>query len=81
MIRGAGLRPAPAGGPPRWAAGWPEILGPMRIDFDPAQLDRDVFYRLLTATVVPRPIAWVPTASAAGADNLAPAKFGEKRYR
>lgn len=57
------------------------ILGRMRIDFDPARLDRNTFYRLLTATVVPRPIAWVATTSAAGTDNLAPATFGGKRYR
>ncbi|MFF8816100.1 flavin reductase family protein [Streptomyces pactum] len=47
----------------------------MRIDFDPAQLDRTAFYRLLTATVVPRPIAWVSTVSADGTDNLAPHSF------
>lgn len=48
---------------------------PMRIDYDPAQCDRDTFYRLLTATVVPRPIAWVSTTSAEGTDNLAPHSF------
>jgi flavin reductase (DIM6/NTAB) family NADH-FMN oxidoreductase RutF len=53
----------------------------MRIDFDPDALDRTTFYRLLTATVVPRPIAWVSTTSAAGTDNLAPATFGGKRCR
>jgi flavin reductase (DIM6/NTAB) family NADH-FMN oxidoreductase RutF len=47
----------------------------MRIDFDPDELDRTTFYRLLTATVVPRPIAWVSTTSAAGTDNLAPHSF------
>ncbi|WP_329181713.1 flavin reductase family protein [Streptomyces sp. NBC_01477] len=47
----------------------------MRIDFDPNELDRNTFYRLLTATVVPRPIAWVSTTSAAGTDNLAPHSF------
>jgi flavin reductase (DIM6/NTAB) family NADH-FMN oxidoreductase RutF len=47
----------------------------MRIDFDPDGLDRNTFYRLLTATVVPRPIAWVSTTSAAGTDNLAPHSF------
>lgn len=51
------------------------ILGAMRIDFDPSELDRTTFYRLLTATVVPRPIAWVSTTSAAGTDNLAPHSF------
>ncbi|MEU6848864.1 flavin reductase family protein [Actinacidiphila alni] len=47
----------------------------MRMDFDPDGLDRNTFYRLLTATVVPRPIAWVSTTSAAGTDNLAPHSF------
>ncbi|MFJ3105190.1 flavin reductase family protein [Streptomyces sp. NPDC086835] len=47
----------------------------MRIDFDPARCDRDAFYRLMTATVVPRPIAWVSTTSAEGTDNLAPHSF------
>ncbi|MFF1418058.1 flavin reductase family protein [Streptomyces sp. NPDC058280] len=48
----------------------------MRIDFDPAQCDRDLFYRLLTATVAPRPIAWVSTTNRDGScDNLAPHSF------
>ncbi|TVL89837.1 flavin reductase family protein [Streptomyces sp. SAJ15] len=47
----------------------------MRIDFDPARTDRHSFYRLLTATVVPRPIAWVSSTSADGTDNLAPHSF------
>ena len=45
----------------------------MRVDFDPAETDRDSFYRMLTATVVPRPIAWVSSMSADGTANLAPA--------
>ncbi|WP_404391504.1 flavin reductase family protein [Humibacillus xanthopallidus] len=32
-------------------------------------------YRLLTASVVPRPIAWVSSRSATGVDNLAPHSF------
>ncbi|MBM6399955.1 flavin reductase family protein [Phycicoccus sonneratiae] len=32
-------------------------------------------YRLLNSAVVPRPIAWVSTRSAAGVDNLAPHSF------
>ncbi|WP_328917534.1 MULTISPECIES: flavin reductase family protein [unclassified Streptomyces] len=47
----------------------------MRIDFDPGQTDSRAFYRLLTSVVVPRPIAWVSTTSAAGTDNLAPHSF------
>jgi flavin reductase (DIM6/NTAB) family NADH-FMN oxidoreductase RutF len=45
-----------------------------RRDFDPAVLGRKV-YSLLTSVVVPRPIAWVSTRSAAGVDNLAPHSF------
>ena len=33
------------------------------------------FYKLLTAVVVPRPIAWVSSRSAVGVDNLAPHSF------
>jgi flavin reductase (DIM6/NTAB) family NADH-FMN oxidoreductase RutF len=47
----------------------------MRKDFDPGQLTSRDFYRLLTAVVVPRPIAWVSTTSAEGVDNLAPHSF------
>jgi flavin reductase (DIM6/NTAB) family NADH-FMN oxidoreductase RutF len=46
-----------------------------RIDFDPQQTEPRAFYKLLTATVVPRPIAWVSTRSAGGVDNLAPHSF------
>ncbi|MFJ5137360.1 flavin reductase family protein [Streptomyces sp. NPDC088707] len=47
----------------------------MRVNIDPELSDRTSFYRLLTATVVPRPIAWVSTSSADGTDNLAPHSF------
>ncbi|GAA3669831.1 flavin reductase family protein [Arthrobacter ginkgonis] len=47
----------------------------MRKDFDPGQLTPRDFYRLLTAVVVPRPIAWVSSTSAEGVDNLAPHSF------
>ena len=47
----------------------------MRIDFDPAEMDRNSFYKLLTAVVVPRPIAWVSTVSESGTHNLAPPSF------
>ena len=46
-----------------------------RVDFDPAELGARPFYRLLTASVLPRPIAWVSTTSADGVDNLAPHSF------
>jgi hypothetical protein len=45
----------------------------MRKDFDPAQMLPRDFYHLLTAVVVPRPIAWVSSTSLEGVDNLAPA--------
>ncbi|MDQ0619593.1 flavin reductase family protein [Arthrobacter globiformis] len=47
----------------------------MRKDFSPAELSSAEFYRLLTAVVVPRPIAWVSSTSAEGVDNLAPHSF------
>jgi flavin reductase (DIM6/NTAB) family NADH-FMN oxidoreductase RutF len=42
----------------------------MRID--PAYLDPETAYRLITGIVVPRPIAWVTSLSATGVLNLAP---------
>jgi flavin reductase (DIM6/NTAB) family NADH-FMN oxidoreductase RutF len=46
----------------------------MRTEIDPADPDVN-FYRMLTAVVVPRPIAWVSTVSADGVPNLAPHSF------
>jgi flavin reductase (DIM6/NTAB) family NADH-FMN oxidoreductase RutF len=46
-----------------------------RTSFSPADMDRDAFYRLLNAVVVPRPIAWVVTRSAEGVHNLAPHSY------
>jgi len=42
----------------------------MRID--PADLDAETAYRLITGVVVPRPIAWVTSLSGSGIVNLAP---------
>ncbi|MFI6035085.1 flavin reductase family protein [Streptomyces sp. NPDC051315] len=48
----------------------------MRIDYAPESLGAGAFYRLLTAVVVPRPIAWVSTLAADGTTaNLAPHSF------
>ncbi|WP_216906546.1 flavin reductase family protein [Nocardia noduli] len=47
----------------------------MRTDIDPDELGHGSFYKILTSVVVPRPIAWVSTRSAAGVDNLAPHSF------
>ncbi len=45
----------------------------MQFDFD-ALLAKDR-YKLITSTIIPRPIAWVVTQSAAGAVNAAPYSF------
>lgn len=42
---------------------------------DTAALDNRGRYQLLTSLVVPRPIAWLSTRSAAGAPNLAPFSY------
>ena len=47
----------------------------MRHDFDPDEMGPRPFYKLMTAVVVPRPIAWVSSVSADGVDNLAPHSF------
>jgi flavin reductase (DIM6/NTAB) family NADH-FMN oxidoreductase RutF len=46
-----------------------------RRDYDPAALGPARVYPILNSVVVPRPIAWVSTRSAAGVDNLAPHSF------
>ncbi len=48
---------------------------PERVHFVPADMDAGDFYRVLNSVVVPRPIAWVCTRSAAGVHNLAPHSF------
>ncbi|GHD17520.1 hypothetical protein GCM10007147_06770 [Nocardiopsis kunsanensis] len=47
----------------------------MRTEWTPKDLPGRDFYKLMTAVVVPRPIAWVSTTSAEGVDNLAPHSF------
>ena len=42
------------------------------MQIDAASLDPEATYKLLTGIIVPRPIAWVTTVSAAGVVNLAP---------
>ncbi|MGJ0118178.1 flavin reductase family protein [Williamsia sp. MIQD14] len=46
-----------------------------RIVHDPATVDPGDFYKLLTASIVPRPIAWVSSRSSDGIDNLSPYSF------
>ncbi|WP_323034787.1 flavin reductase family protein [Pararhodobacter sp.] len=45
------------------------------MQFDFAALDTATGYKLLTATVTPRPIAWVTTSSVEGVVNAAPFSF------
>lgn len=45
------------------------------MQFDFAALDADDRYKLMSASITPRPIAWVTTLSAAGARNAAPYSF------
>lgn len=46
-----------------------------RANIDPTEVGDPAFYKLLTAVVVPRPIAWVSSLSAEGVENLAPHSF------
>ena len=45
------------------------------MQIEPAALDRREAYRLLTACVIPRPVAWVSTIDANDRPNLAPFSF------
>jgi flavin reductase (DIM6/NTAB) family NADH-FMN oxidoreductase RutF len=45
------------------------------LEFDPAIVDKRQVYRLLTGSVVPRPIGWASTISPRGLTNLAPFSF------
>jgi flavin reductase (DIM6/NTAB) family NADH-FMN oxidoreductase RutF len=46
-----------------------------RTAFVPAEMSPSDFYRVMNSVVVPRPIAWVCSRSAAGVHNLAPHSF------
>ncbi len=45
------------------------------MEFDFATLAADARYKILTSTIVPRPIAWATTVSADGVRNAAPFSF------
>lgn len=49
--------------------------GAAYVIIDPQDLDPRSVYKLLIGSVVPRPIAWASTVSAAGVRNLAPFSF------
>jgi flavin reductase (DIM6/NTAB) family NADH-FMN oxidoreductase RutF len=50
--------------------------------FDPNELDNSAIYKLLTGSIIPRPIGWISTISKDGINNLAPFSYfnivGEK---
>ncbi len=56
-------------------AGPPSSLVVMREEIPVDSIHPGQVYALLTSTIVPRPIAWVSSRSAAGVDNLAPHSF------
>ena len=45
------------------------------LEFDPSEIERREVYRLLTGSVVPRPIGWASTIDQNGRTNLAPFSF------
>lgn len=49
--------------------------GDITLEFDPTKLETKQVYKLLSGSVVPRPIAWVSTISESGELNLAPFSF------
>ncbi|MDH5508462.1 MAG: flavin reductase family protein [Anaerolineae bacterium] len=45
------------------------------MEINPTEVGRQVFYKIITGTIVPRPIAWVSTVNSEGQANLAPFSF------
>src|SRR6478609_1982666 len=45
------------------------------MQFDPQEIDQRAVYKLMTGTVIPRPIGWISTISEAGVQNLAPFSY------
>ena len=43
------------------------------LEFDPAEIERREIYRLLTGSVVPRPIGWASTVSGKGVSDASTA--------
>lgn len=52
------------------------------MQFDPNNLDSSLLYKLITGSIIPRPIAWIATIDNNGINNLAPFSYfnivGEK---
>jgi len=45
------------------------------MEFNPETLETKAIYKLLTGTIIPRPIAWVSTVDENGINNLAPFSY------
>jgi len=45
------------------------------MEFDPQTLDQSSIYKLLTGSVIPRPIGWISTVDENGINNLAPFSY------
>lgn len=45
------------------------------MQFDPLEIDQKAIYKLLTGSVIPRPIGWISSLSLNGIPNLAPFSF------
>lgn len=45
------------------------------MQFDPAEIGPSAVYKLLTGTIIPRPIGWISSVDANGIANLAPFSF------
>lgn len=43
--------------------------------FNPDDLDKSLVYKLLTGTIIPRPIGWISTIDENGVNNLAPFSY------
>ena len=45
------------------------------MQFDPNELEHTVVYKLLTGSIIPRPIGWISSISQEGINNLAPFSY------
>lgn len=45
------------------------------MQFDPNDLEHSAVYKLMTGTIIPRPIGWISTIDANGINNLAPFSY------
>lgn len=45
------------------------------MEFDPQDLEQSAIYKLLTGSVIPRPIGWISTIDSSGINNLAPFSY------